>query len=128
LETKQWVRKEEFENKILKSPGPELVLFAADWCSYCKRFLGVISDYHESDSSTGASRYFVNVVNIDSGDGSLWETYKVDLVPTLMVFSKGKQVFRRDAKPMIGLRQSDLEDAMKTLIADSSSSKSIGKP
>ncbi len=102
----------------MKSSEPQLVLFAADWCGYCRRFLGVISEYKKSGNGKD---HAVNVVNIDSGDGSLWETYNVDLVPTLIVFSNGKQVFRRDAKPMIGLRQPDLEDALIAALSATSS-------
>lgn len=120
METKRWIQKDEFEGQVLKSSGPQLVLFAAEWCGYCRRFLGVISEYKESESSSASTNNSINVVNIDSGDGSLWETYNVDLVPTLIVFSNGKQVFRRDAKPMVGLRQPDLEDALKAAVANSS--------
>jgi thioredoxin 1 len=123
MEIKQWIQKDEFEGQILKSSGPQLVLFAAEWCGFCRRFLGVISEFKESGNGSAGTNHSINVVNIDSGDGSLWETYKVDLVPTLLVFSNGKQIFRRDAKPMIGLRQPDLEDALKAAIVTSSSSQ-----
>jgi thioredoxin 1 len=124
LKTKQWIQKDEFEDQVLKSPMPQLVLFAADWCGYCRRFLGVISEYKESVNGPAEADHSINVVNIDSGDGSLWETYNVDLVPTLIVFSSGKQIFRRDAQPMVGLRQPDLEDALKAAVVASSSSSS----
>lgn len=121
MKTKQWVQKDEFENQILKSKGPHLVLFAADWCGYCRRFLGIISEYKGDESSITSGDNSITVVNIDSGDGSLWETFKVDLVPTLVVFSNGQQIFRRDAKPMVGLRQNDLEDALKAAAASPAS-------
>jgi hypothetical protein len=56
----------------------------------------------------------VSVVNVDSGDGSLWEDFKIDLVPTIFVFLKGKEIFRRDGRPFVGLEKKDLEDAIRS--------------
>jgi thioredoxin 1 len=108
IETGSWIEKDEFE-KDLKLPGERIVLFAADWCGYCRRFISLLSNYKGSE---GASREII-IVNVESGDGSLWDKYKVDLVPTLVVFKDGKETFRRGARPSVGLRESDLKDVLE---------------
>lgn len=117
MKVRQWVEKDEFEKDIQNSKQPMIVLFAADWCGYCTRFLSVISGYEPKPGHLAGPYDLVSVVNIDSGDGSLWDKYHVDLVPTLIVFSSGEQVFRRDGKVFVGLKQLDLEQAIDTVAA-----------
>jgi thioredoxin-like negative regulator of GroEL len=104
MRTRLWVGKKEFEHEILVSSAPTIVLFAAEWCGYCRRFLNLVNEYR-NDSE-------VAVVNVDSEDGSLWDDWNIDLVPTLAVFSGGKEIFRRNGKSFVGLGQRDLEDSI----------------
>jgi thiol-disulfide isomerase/thioredoxin len=112
VKTSDWIEKEQFEKEILKSPMPKLVLFAADWCGYCRRFLDMVSSYEPDPKLSESERPELAIVNVESGDGSLWDTYKVNLVPTLVVFSSGKEIFRRDAKPLKGLGKQELDEAL----------------
>jgi thioredoxin-like negative regulator of GroEL len=118
LRITRWLEKDEFELRILKSAGPRIVLFAADWCGYCRRFLEVIKEYQDGQLRTLRDPSDeVAIVNVDSGGGSLWEDFHIGLVPTLVVYLSNKEIFRRDGKPMIGLKRADLEDAIKTVTA-----------
>jgi thioredoxin-like negative regulator of GroEL len=112
MKTKMWIEKEEFEKEILNSDSPRIVLFAADWCGYCSKFLSAVSKFKDSEGYLPRPTDELAVVNVDSGDGSLWDQYKLDLVPTLAVFCNRKQIFRRDGRALIGLRESDLVDAI----------------
>jgi thiol-disulfide isomerase/thioredoxin len=115
VKIRQWIEKDEFEGQILRSSTARIVLFAADWCGYCRRFLGMASEYDLKSKMAPVSSCELEVVNIDSGDGSLWDSFDVKLVPTLLVLQDGKQIFRRDGRPMRGLGKEDLEDALKAI-------------
>ena len=91
----------------MSSGKPSLLLFATDWCGYCKRFLQIVDAYIPKDEISELS-----VVDTDSGDGALWDDYNVNVVPTLAVYHSGKQVFKKEARPGVGLRESDLEEAI----------------
>ncbi len=107
MQYRAWIGKKELEQEILGSEKSTLLVFAADWCGYCKRFLQIVDAYSPKDGVTELS-----VVDADSGDGSLWDEYNVNVVPTLVVYRGGKQVFRKEARPGAGLREADLEEAI----------------
>jgi thioredoxin-like negative regulator of GroEL len=115
MKTKKWIEKAEFEQEILKSPEPRIVLFAADWCGYCRRFLSIVNDYQNDKGKLQPPSDEVAVVNVDSDGGSLWNDFKIDLVPTLAVFHKSVEIFRRNGKSFVGLGQKDLEDAVNSI-------------
>lgn len=69
----------------------------------------------KSYNSPGSENQSLIIVNVDSGGGSLWDEYHIDLVPTLIVFKDEKEIFRRNGRPSIGLQQNDLEDALKAV-------------
>ena len=45
----------------------------------------------------------------------MWDTYKIEVIPTLIAFSKGKIVARKDGVPQVGLQESDLLELDSTL-------------
>ena len=106
LKITNWLNKQDFQ-KILGSTEPKMVLLAAKWCGYCGKFMAIVNDY---DSSVELA-----LIDVDDPDESLWEEYKIRLVPTIIVFSAGKALFRRDGKPSIGLQQLDLQEALAVL-------------
>ncbi len=115
MKVSQWIEKDEFENEILESSVARIVLFAANWCGYCRRFLGIINGYKLKPKLLAPPSDEVAVVNVDSDGGSLWEDFKIDLVPTIAVFLNGKEIFRRDGKEFVGLELADLEEAIKAI-------------
>jgi thiol-disulfide isomerase/thioredoxin len=117
MRIRQWIEKAEFENRILKSSAPRIVLFAADWCGYCRRFLSLVDEYQTEPKGLSPPSDEVVVVDVDSGNGSLWDDFNIDLVPTIAVFLKGREIFRRDGKASIGLEREDLEDAIRAIIS-----------
>jgi len=64
-------------------PGRTAVLFEADWCGYCRRFR-----HHYKRLREGW------IVDISDEDDPLWDTYRIHVVPTVLVFEGGEPVAR----------------------------------
>lgn len=86
-------------------PGREtIVLFVLSTCPYCRAF----RPRFESFAAKGGAREFLTVVLDDFGN-PLWDAYKIDVVPTVIVFSGEAIKARRDGRPGAGLAEKDLE-------------------
>ena len=80
---------EEFRTQVLEGKKTALVEFMAPWCVYCRR-LGPSLDKvaaEREDSLLTAK------IDIDQSP-ELAEKYRIELVPTLMVFKNGEEVGR----------------------------------
>ncbi|MDG6995226.1 MAG: thioredoxin family protein [Nitrososphaerota archaeon] len=104
-----WIGKDDL-SALLDSNEPRVVLFAADWCGYCSRFIQLIHS-HKTDYDGQ-----IHLVNTDDTDESLWDVHKINLVPTLVVFSRGEEIMRREGRIGTGLRQDDLEAALQAAL------------
>jgi len=98
--------KNSLEN-VLKSKEKVFVLFYAPWCPFCQRFLPIFVKFSQ-DKTRKCQR-----IAIDENEG-LCEKYSVDVVPTVLVFEKGKLVKRLDALQGVGLSEKQLMDFVKT--------------
>lgn len=105
---KAWIGRDELEVDVLKSEKPSVVVFAAKWCGYCRKFLPIVDAYPAMVDAPELS-----VVDTDSGDGSLWDEYDINVVPTIVVYRDGKQMFKREGRFGSGLGRTDLEEAFK---------------
>ena len=77
-----------FDEKLLKAEQPVLVDFWASWCGPC-RMLGPVID------QLGSELTDVKVCKIDvDANQDLAAKYKVETIPTLVVFEGGKEVKR----------------------------------
>ncbi len=92
--------------KLKDSPGVHYVLFAANWCGFCRRFL------EQAASLRTSKDQILSLINADDPDESLWDEYSLTAVPTLVVFKDGKSVFRKDARLGGGLRLAELQQAL----------------
>ncbi len=92
---------------ILKSKDKAVVLFYASWCPFSQRFLPVFDKYAK-DKTLACLR----VVTDDKA--SLCEKYSVDVVPTVLLFEKGKVKKRLDGKPGAGLTEKQLTNLTST--------------
>ncbi|MGE0829840.1 MAG: thioredoxin TrxA [Hyphomonadaceae bacterium] len=79
------VTDDSFETDVLKSSGPVLVDFWAEWCGPCKQ----IGPALEEIAGEMNSRVTVVKINIDENPGTP-SRYGVRGIPTLMVFKDGK--------------------------------------
>ena len=78
-----------FEQDVLQSTKPVLVDFWAEWCAPC-RMLGPIIDQIASEFASSAT---VVKLNVDDNTASA-QRYGIKGIPTLILFSEGKEVER----------------------------------
>lgn len=96
-------------NSFLKEKQAELVLFYADWCPYCRAFLKIVEE------KKGELKHELVSAKVNEDENPLWEMYKIETVPTLIAFSKGRIVARKDAVSHVGLSEKELLEADKVL-------------
>jgi thioredoxin 1 len=81
---------ESFEREVLRSDGPTVVAFWAEWCPFCRRFRPL---FEKASSERGGRFAFVR---LDENDNPLWERYAVAVVPSVAVFRGGAVAARKD--------------------------------
>ncbi len=82
-------KKETFA-EILNGDTPVLVDFTASWCGPCKMMKPVLEDLHRRKGD----RLRIIKVDIDQSPAAA-NAYQVQSVPTLLLFQKGKQLWRK---------------------------------
>ncbi len=102
------------EMEDLANSSNSLVLFYADWCHYCSRFLPI---FEESLKKINP-KVLVGGIKLNDDDNPLWDKYNINAVPTLIAFSNNSIKSRRDAKMGVGLTNSDLNSIMSDIDID----------
>jgi thioredoxin 1 len=93
--------------EMLKSRDRAVVLFYASWCPFSQRFLPVFEKYSQEKSQI--------CLRVKTDDkASLCEEYSIEVVPTVIVFEKGKISKRLDGEPGAGLKEKQLKDLIST--------------
>ena len=82
------------------------VLFYASWCPFCQEFLPMFKKFAEDKT-----RKCRMVMADDRAD--LSAEYSIDIVPTVLVFEKGKVTRRLDGIQGKGLSESQLMEFAK---------------
>jgi len=90
----------DFDN-MLKSKNEIIVLFYASWCPFSQRFLPIFERFAKSHPTT-----CLQIVTDDKV--SLCEKYSVDVVPTVLLFGRGKVKKRLDGVAGAGLTEKQL--------------------
>ena len=73
-----------FEQTVLRSSEPVLVDFYADWCGPCQALAPVLKELARENPQARVVK-----VNIDDAP-DLAARYRVDSIPTVMVFQNGR--------------------------------------
>lgn len=79
----------DFEQLVLRSPIPVLVVFGAAWCPPCRALAPTIDELAKDYQG----RIIVAKLDVDDNPKSL-EEYRVREVPTLLLFRDGQEVER----------------------------------
>jgi thiol-disulfide isomerase/thioredoxin len=98
-----------FEGQKLLRPGSWAIDFSADWCPYCDAFLP------EFAALEGGGPFEIAVADLTDLDSPLWDTFAVEVVPTIVVFREGEVIFRANGRSAEGLDGADL-DAVRAAI------------
>ena len=97
---------EEFE-EIISKKAVCACDFSASWCGPCRMMMPILEDVSEKYKK----QCFFYQVDIDSAE-DLAEKYNVDVVPTIIVFKKGKEVARISGYHEIDEFEEFLKDAI----------------
>jgi len=106
----QNVGHDEFVQSIMESEDKYLVLFYADWCPFCKSFKPIFEAYD------GKLQYKLVGAKVNEDENPLWDMFKLDSIPTMVAFSNGEVVTRRDGKQGVGLSKDDMQSIVKELV------------
>ncbi|MBE6319305.1 MAG: thioredoxin [Bacteroidales bacterium] len=75
--------------EIISESRPTVVDFYATWCGPCRRQIPIIDNFKEKMGDE------VNVVKVDiDQEKELAERYRIQSVPTIMIFKNGEVVWR----------------------------------
>lgn len=87
----------------IEDERPLVVLYYADWCGYCARFLPLFQDR--------AARADVDVVAVDlsSYDHPFWDEHGIDVVPSVIAFQGGRPVAAAMGHYGVGVTASQLD-------------------
>ena len=78
-----------FEQSVLKATKPVLVDFWAEWCAPCRMIAPTVDAIAEQFSETAT----VVKLNVDDNTATA-QRYGIKGIPTLILFSEGKEVER----------------------------------
>ena len=77
-----------------------LVLFYATWCPFCQRFMPIFL------KKAGGSSFSMRLDDEDSPD---WDRFKIETIPTVVLFKNGAEIKRLEAKRGIGINEEDFK-------------------
>ncbi len=91
-----------FEGARLRRPDRVAVAFVADWCPFCRSFAPEFETL-----GVGKTRDLL-FADLTSEESPLWDTFRIEIVPTVIVFEDGVPIHRADGRAGYGLDADDL--------------------
>jgi thiol-disulfide isomerase/thioredoxin len=98
------------EGRLLR-PGVWAVAFVADWCPFCRSFLGPFS------ALRGSGPFEIAFGDVSDEGSPLWDDFQIEVVPTVIGFRDGRAAYRRDGVRGVGLGDADLV-ALRKAVTD----------
>jgi len=105
----------DFESKRLKRSGTMVVLFAAEWCPFCRRFSLIFNSVLAGKGMVGG------LADLSDLENPRWEEFGIDVVPSVMVFKEGELVYRKDGVLGRGLPDNAMDEVLLKLPAGNKS-------
>ena len=85
------VEADAFRKDRLLREGTWVVAFLADWCPFCQQFRPQFA------ALEGTPGFRVAVGDVTSEESPLWEDFRIDVIPMVVVFRDGREVFRAES-------------------------------
>lgn len=95
----------------LRRDGTWVVAFLADWCPFCRAFR---AEFEELD---GGSSFHTGIADLTDDESPLWDDFRIEVVPALVVFSNGRPVHQLQSDPGVGLPADALDWARAAAFA-----------
>lgn len=91
-------------NLRLSAGEKTAVLFIEPWCPFCHQFLPEFIEFAGEENG----RFRCLAVRLEDGDDPLYETFAIEVVPTVILFDGTVPVSRLDGVLGVGLDAGDL--------------------
>ena len=101
---------DDFEGTRLRDSRNILAVFYATWCPFCRRFLNLFETAMADKTDPLGAR-----VDISDDENPLWETFGLEIVPSLIGFRDGVSIVRKNGSAGVGLDMLELEDALRRM-------------
>lgn len=83
------INEQMFTQEVLESSSPVLVHFWAPWCGICKLIMPQLGQFQQDWRGT------IKLVSVNADQSlKLASTYRLQTLPTLMIFDQGQVVYR----------------------------------
>lgn len=103
-----------FDRKRLRRPGTWAVAFVADWCPFCDRFRPLFATLRREGP------FEIAFSDVTDEESRLWDDFAIDVIPTVIAFRDGNDVYRANGIPSVGLGTADL-DALRRFLRETPS-------
>lgn len=94
---------------LLTAHEKVFVLIYATWCPFCMRFLPIFKRHAQSTSARE-----IKFLLIQDNEERVADKYQVEVVPAVILFEKGKVLYRLDSVPGVGLNEKQLDDFIRS--------------
>ena len=94
-------------DRLLNHKNKTVVIFSADWCPYCVSFFNNWSEYGRVED--------VCIADITDVESELWDSFDIEVVPTMAVFENGILVKRWDGQLQRGLNIDQIQSVNEYL-------------
>jgi len=103
------LREGDFSGVHLNRPGVYVVCFGATWCPVTRRF---IPRFVAEKGKVGGT---LAIADITDTDGPLWDTFRIRITPSVLVFREGEIHSRVDGRRFFGISSSELSRLVDSL-------------